>query len=342
MSSEAILKISGVRKEFPITRGIFSRRKGSIPALGGVSLDLQRGTTAGVAGESGSGKTTLIRCMMGLVKPTEGSITLTLDGMRLSLGDVQQRDLKTYRQKIQVVLQNPYSAFNPNQSVYEILDEPIRVHFNMKPEQRRARIVDLVESVSLDRRLLGRYPHQLSGGQLQRLSIARSLSLDPEVLILDEPVTALDAPIRIRILNLLKKLQRERNLTYFLISHDLSVIRYMCDEIFIMYCGKIVERIPASDLFHSRHPYTHSLISAIPVDHPSKRNCARISPQGDPPDITDLPCGCYFHPRCPHTESRCRDKEPDLAAIGTEDHLSACHFRERMELSSLMAKLESE
>ena len=307
-----------LKKYFPV-RGIF-RVVGYVRAVDDVSFMIPRGKTLGLVGESGSGKTTIGRLLLKLIEPTGGRIYF--EGQDIT--KLRGRRLKEFRKKAQMVFQDPYGSLDPRQTVYDIIMEALKVH-HMVPDDPYSYIVKLLEEVGLNETHVYRYPHEFSGGQRQRIAIARALAVNPEFLVLDEPTSALDVSVQAQILNLLKQLQRSRNLTYLFISHDLGVVRYMSDYIAVMYVGKIVELGPAEEVFEKPlHPYTQMLLASIPIPDPelAKRKPA-IKVVGEPPSPMNPPPGCRFHPRCPKAFDRCRREEPPLVEAET-NHWVAC------------------
>jgi oligopeptide/dipeptide ABC transporter ATP-binding protein len=311
-----------VKKHFPIAEGIvFKRQTGAVRAVDGVDLEITRGETLGLIGESGCGKSTLARLILGLIPVTSG--TISYDGDEVQ--DLDSRGMNRYRRKMQIIFQDPYSSLDPRMSVLRTVSEPMRVHTRLKRTERSRRVGELLEVVGLDPDYATRFPHEFSGGQRQRIGIARALALDPEVIICDEPVSALDVSIQAQILNLLKRMQREFHLTYLFISHDMSVVRHVSDRVAVMYLGRIMEMAPKKELFtNSQHPYTQALLSAIPVPDPARER-TRIVLQGDVPSPIDPPAGCSFHKRCPLAIDRCSHEVPPLR-LTADDHYAACHL----------------
>jgi len=296
-----------------------------VRAVDGVSFEIPPAQTLGLVGESGSGKTTTGRAILRLVEPDRGRVTV--DGLDvLTLGP---RELRALRRRMQIVFQDPYGSLNPRMTVRQMLAEPLAIHRIATGPDAERRIAALLEEVGLDPGFGRSYPHELSGGQRQRVGIARALSVEPQFLVLDEPVSALDVSVQAQVLNLLAELQQRRRLTYLFIAHDLAVVKHIADEVAVMYLGKIVERAPALALYAApRHPYTTSLLSAVPVPDPTaQRN--RIVLSGDVPSPMHPPPGCPFHPRCPHPKKndRCRTEPPALRAVAP-GQLAACHFAE--------------
>ncbi len=312
------------------------RRTGWVKAVDGVSFDLTRGETLGLVGESGSGKTTVARTIVRVVEPIGGGIELRGDDLLALKGE----DLRKRRRQFQMVFQDPYASLDPRQTVGEILAEPLRVHDLAKGEARSARIADLLDLVGLDPAFVERYPHEFSGGQRQRIGIARALAVEPELIVCDEPISALDVSIQAQVINLLERLQRDLGLTYLFIAHDLAVVRHIADRVAVMYLGKIVEIAPADTLYEAPlHPYTVALLSAVPVpDARKERSRRRIILKGDIPSPSNPPEGCRFHTRCWLREKLgnpevCATDDPPLApvAVGAPDQFVACHFAAEMQ-----------
>ncbi len=313
-----LVEVRNLKKYFPV-KGLL-RVKGYVKAVDGVSFNIERGTTLGLVGESGSGKTTVGKLILRLLEPTSGSVYY--DGK--DVFKLKGKELKEFRRKAQMVFQDPYSSLNPRMTVFQIIMEPVKVH-KIKVSDPESFVVKLLYRVGLNETHLYRYPHEFSGGQRQRIAIARVLALRPEFIVLDEPTSALDVSVQAQILELLKDLQRDFNLTYLFISHDLGVVRYMSDYIAVMYLGKIVEYGPAEEVFEKPlHPYTQALFSAIPIPDPVEtRRRKRIKVSGEPPSPINPPPGCRFHPRCPITKDVCRREEPKLEEVES-GHYVAC------------------
>ncbi len=313
-----LVEVRKLKKYFPV-KGLL-RVKGYVKAVDGVSFNIERGTTLGLVGESGSGKTTVGKLILRLLEPTSGSVYY--DGK--DVFKLKGKELKEFRRKAQMVFQDPYSSLNPRMTVFQIIMEPVKVH-KIKVSDPESFVVKLLYRVGLNETHLYRYPHEFSGGQRQRIAIARVLALRPEFIVLDEPTSALDVSVQAQILELLKDLQRDFNLTYLFISHDLGVVRYMSDYIAVMYLGKIVEYGPAEEVFEKPlHPYTQALFSAIPIPDPVEtRRRKRIKVSGEPPSPINPPPGCRFHPRCPITKDVCRREEPKLEEVES-GHYVAC------------------
>jgi len=317
-----ILEVSRLKKYFPVRGGVFLRRTGWVHAVDDVSFSVEKAETFGLVGESGCGKTTLGRCIMGLYDPTEGFVKVR--GRSLTaLTAFQKKDLTSH---LQMIFQDPFESLNPRQTVRQILEEKYRIHGNGSADLAEE-IRQLLFRVGLSEDSLSRYPHEFSGGQRQRIGIARAVSMDPEIIICDEPVSALDVSVQSKILNLLLDLQQSLGLTYVFISHDLSVVRHMADRIGVMYLGQIVEMGDAKRIYeNARHPYTKALLSAVPVPDP-EADRKRIILTGEVPSVENPPSGCRFHTRCPHAAAVCRRKTPRLLPREAgSDHVAACHF----------------
>ncbi|WP_030452179.1 ABC transporter ATP-binding protein [Herbidospora cretacea] len=325
---DPILEVRDLVKHFPLTQGIVMKRQiGAIKAVDGVSFDLRRGETLGVVGESGCGKSTLAKLLMALEKPTSGSVKVNGELVDVHRGS----NLKRFRRNIQMVMQDPYTSLNPRMTVGDIIGEPYEIHTDVAPKgDRRKKVQDLLEVVGLNPDHINRYPHQFSGGQRQRIGIARGLALQPEIIICDEPVSALDVSIQAQVINLLERLQSEFGLAYIFIAHDLSVVRHISDRVAVMYLGKIVEIGKDTEIYDKpSHPYTQALLSAVPVPDPEGRESReRIILQGDPPSPANPPSGCRFRTRCWKAQEICAVEEPLLQIRPGTDHESACHFAE--------------
>lgn len=318
----AVLEVTDLVKEYPVRSGALRRTTGSVKAVNGVSLTLHRGQTLGLVGETGCGKSTVGRCLVGLLRPTSGSVRLDGD----DLVTMSAKELRAARRRIQLVFQDPYASLDPRQSVEAIVAEPLRLH-GLAPGRERVRTEELLDLVGLSSAVKHQYPHELSGGQRQRVGIARALALEPEVIVLDEPVSALDVSVQAGVLNLLEELQEQFGLAYLFIAHDLSVVRHVSHEVAVMYLGRIVEQVASDTLYTSpRHPYTKALLSAVPVPDPRvERSRRRILLEGDLPSPLDLPTGCAFRGRCWKATEQCA-APPDLL-LG-DGHAVACFHPE--------------
>jgi len=320
MSAEPLLVVENLATHFPMRQGVFSQVSGYVRALDGVSFSVPRGTTLSLVGESGSGKTTCGRSLLRLIQPTAGRVVF--DGIEVT--GLPRRELRTLRKRMQLIFQDPFSSLNPRMTVYGMLVEVLRVHRVVPKDQRKARVEELLQLVGLQPESASRYPHEFSGCQRQRIGIARALAAEPDLIVADEPVSALDVSIQAQILNLLKDLQEKLGLTYLFIGHDLSVVRHISDTVAVMYLGRIVEIGPVSRVFeHAVHPYTRALISAVPTPNPDDTD-ERIVLEGDVPSPINPPSGCPFHPRCPQAREDCSRVEQKLVEIHP-GHSTACH-----------------
>lgn len=321
-SEEYLLEARNLKMHFPIKAGILKRTVGHVKAVDGVDLKVKKGETLGLVGESGCGKSTLARVILRLLEPTDGEVLF--EGRNIL--EMSRKDMLVVRRNMQIIFQDPYASLNPRMTVGNIVSEPLRTH---KIEgDRKKRVRELLEIVGLNPEHYNRYPHEFSGGQRQRIGVARAIALNPKVIICDEPVSALDVSIQAQVVNLLEDLQKEFELTYVFIAHDLSVVKHISDRVAVMYLGKIVEIADRKTLYDGpRHPYTNSLLSAIPIPDPRKeRERRRVVLSGDVPSPANPPSGCHFHTRCPRAQDYCKEHEPGLAPHETDGHRAACFF----------------
>lgn len=326
MEGASLLRIDGLEKYYPASRDFFGRPTQYVKAVDGISLDIRQGETLGLVGESGCGKSTLGKSILRLIEPSGGHVYFK----DREITSYSKAEMRMMRQKMQIVFQDPYSSLNPRMTVYETICSPLEAFGIGDRASREKQVMELIEYVGLSRQQMHRYPHEFSGGQRQRMIIARALILNPEFVVCDEPVSALDVSIRSQVLNLMQDIQRERKLTYLFISHDLSVVKHLSDRVAVMYLGKVVELADKAELFAAAgHPYTRALMSAIPIpDTEVKRE--RVILTGDVPSPLNPPGGCRFHTRCPQATERCSREEPELRTVGP-GHQVACHLCEECE-----------
>jgi oligopeptide transport system ATP-binding protein len=319
--SDTLLQVEGLKKYFPIRNGVFGRIQGNVKAVDDLTFTIGRGETFGLVGESGCGKSTTGRTLLRLLEPTEGRVVF--DGQDIT--KLSQQEMRKWRRDMQIVFQDPFASLNPRHNIKRILEEPLIVHGMGNAKERNTRVRQLMDVVGLTQSYLHRYPHQFSGGQRQRIGIARALALNPKLIVADEPVSALDVSIQSQVINLMQDLQKEFQLTYIFIAHDLSVVKHICDRVAVMYLGRIVELADKEQLYRDpKHPYTQALLSAVPIPDPDvKRD--RIILQGDVPSPSNAPIGCAFHTRCPKAMDVCRTSRPQLTDMGA-GHLTACHL----------------
>ena len=324
-----ILQVKGLKMHFPLTKGLLNRQYGVVKAVDNVTFDVMEGKTLGIVGESGCGKTTTGKCILQIFQPTEGEIIYK--GINLLTASQKEKDL--YRRDIQMIFQDPYGSLDPRQTAFSIVYE-VYVEDGGKHTKREAteKVNELLTIVGLSPEIGDRYPHEMSGGQRQRLGIARALACNPKVIICDEPVSALDVSIQAQIINLFEELQQKLGLTYIFVAHDLAVVRHIADEIAVMYLGHVMEKMESVELYRNPlHPYTQALLSAIPiVDYYEEQKRSRIVLEGEVPSPIHAPSGCPFHPRCPYVKEICRQKMPDLLDAGG-GHMVACHHVNQTE-----------
>lgn len=322
--TQSLLQVRELRKYFPIRGGLFRQVQAQVRAVDGVSLEIDSGQTYGLVGESGCGKSTLGRAIVRLHEPTAGQVLLKGD----DITHLSRPALLPYRRQMQMIFQDPYASLSPRRTVSQTLREPLDVHGIGTPRERELRVRELLDIVGLSARALNHYPHEFSGGQRQRIGIARALALEPNLIVADEPVSALDVSVQSQVLNLVADLQKDRGIAFLFIAHDLAVIQHVSDVIGVMYLGKIVETTDADSLYEApKHPYTRALLSAIPVPDPQRKR-TRIVLEGDVPSPASPPPGCPFHPRCPEAMERCRSEVPRSREVGdpARPHRVSCHL----------------
>ncbi|MFQ5835259.1 MAG: ABC transporter ATP-binding protein [bacterium] len=323
-TNENLMEVRNLKKYFPLRGGFLSRIVEETRAVDGVSFSIKPMETLGLVGESGSGKTTVARAILRLSSITDGQVLF--EGR--DIFKLDRKELRKLRQRLQIIFQDPHASLNPRMSVEEIVGEAILIHHLARGSEKKEKLVKLLEIVGLSAHYLRRYPHEFSGGERQRIGIARALAVDPRLIVCDEPVSALDVSIQAQIINLLKDLQRRFGLSYLFIAHDLSVVRHIAHRVAVMYLGKIVELATRDRVYTSpQHPYTEALLSAVPIPDPTVKQ-KRIVLKGEMPSPVNPPSGCYFHPRCPYAEPICQQKTPALEDLG-EQHWVACHLRKR-------------
>lgn len=329
VGSKTLLDIRDLKMYFPLTRGIVLQRVvGYVRAVDGISFTIEQGQTLGLVGESGSGKTTIGRTIVRLYKPTEGQIIFD----NQDLAQMGGEHLREIRRRVQMVFQDPFASLNPRFTIGSLIAEPMHIYNIGSGSEIREKTAELLSVVGLRPEYINRYPHEFSGGQRQRIAVARALSINPEFIVLDEPVSALDVSVRAQVLNLLQRLQNQFNLTYLFVSHDLSVVRHVADRIAVMYLGRIVELADRDELYAApKHPYTQALLSSIPIPDPQiEKRRHRIILSGDLPSPINIPSGCRFHTRCPMAQQICREVDPIFERKEGREHYAACHFSEEV------------
>jgi len=331
--AELLLSVRNLKKHFPIKKGFISRVVGNIKAVDGVSFDVPAGQCVGLVGESGCGKTTVGRTILRAQEPTAGEILFRVDGREHDLAKASAEELKALRRHAQMIFQDPYASLNPRMTVFELVGEPLLINGLTNRDERLEKVRALLTKVGLKGEHLQRYPHAFSGGQRQRIGIARALALNPKLIVADEPVSALDVSVQAQVLNLLMDLQRELKLAYLFVSHELSVVRHICDRVLVMYAGQIVEDAPVDGLFdRPLHPYTAALLAAVPIPDPKRRG-RRILLSGEVADPSKEHVGCRFAPRCPYAQARCREEAPELQAQDGERQVR-CHLAATLDLNA--------
>jgi peptide/nickel transport system ATP-binding protein len=334
-AAQPLLRVTGLQKLFPIRKGFLKRTVGHVRAVDGVDFHIDEGETLGLVGESGCGKTTTARCVLRAIEPTSGQISMRVaDGGVVDLGRLSPKELRALRREMQMIFQDPFTSLNPRMTLLDLVGEPLLVHGMKSRRQREERVADLLRRVGLRPEYMRRFPHAFSGGERQRIGIARALALHPRLVVADEPVSALDVSVQAQILNLLVDLQQDFRLTYLFVAHDLSVVRHISNRVAVMYVGRMVELAETDALFRTpRHPYTAALLSAVPEPDPRTRG-KRIMLQGEVANPAAPPPGCYFHPRCPYAVDVCRTETPAWREVA-RGHFVGCHRADELTLAGV-------
>ena len=321
---ENLIEIKELKKHFPIRAGLLGKEVASVKATDGINFEIKTGEILGLVGESGCGKTTTGLTILRLLDPTSGEAYF--EGKNIF--KLKKKDLRELRREMQIVFQDPFSSLNPRMTCYELISEPLTIHTKLSKAEKKKKVLWIMKKVGLLPEDMYKYPHEFSGGQRQKLGIARALVIEPKFVVADEPVSSIDVSVRAQILNLIKELRKEFNLTILIISHDLCVVRYICDRVAVMYLGKLVELASTEELYKDpRHPYTNALLSAVPIPDPEIKR-KRIILSGEPPTPINPPSGCRFHPRCEYAKPICAQTEPNMVNVGTtEEHYVACHLK---------------
>ena len=332
---QPLLRVSGLQKLFPIRKGFLKRTVGHVRAVDGVYFHIDEGETLGLVRESGCGKTTTARCILRAIEPTAGEVFMRVaEGSVVEMGKLRRAELRALRREMQMIFQDPFTSLNPRMTLLDLVGEPLLVHGLRSRREREERVADLLRRVGLRPEYMRRFPHAFSGGERQRIGIARALALHPRLVVADEPVSALDVSVQAQILNLLLDLQAEFRLTYLFVAHDLSVVRHISNRVAVMYVGRMVELAETEELFsRPKHPYTAALLSAVPEPDPRTRS-QRIVLQGEVANPASPPGGCYFHPRCPHAIEVCRTQAPAWQEL-SPGHFVGCHRAEELQLAGV-------